>query len=94
MFDEKYLLWVKELVKVRLVHVITHETSDWLVEDFIDFINNYPEVQLTFKQLSGYGDEGRYEEIKKKYPNQFYLDEGDYNIYYMPDNIVRTKFIW
>jgi hypothetical protein len=29
-----------------------------------------------------------------KYPDIFHLDEGDYNIYYMPDNSIKTEFLF
>jgi len=38
-------------------------------------------------------DKGRYEEIRKKYSNIFYLDPGDYNKYYMPNNTITDTFL-
>lgn len=90
--DEHYLRWLMEFVKVRIVHVATKSTSDAVVDEYLNFQNDTG-CQFTMKQLVGFDDEKRYEQLKLSHPDAFYLDAGDYNIYYMPDNSVSDKFI-
>jgi hypothetical protein len=64
-----------------------------MIEEYLGF-QRRTGCQFTIKELVGHDDDGRYKEIRKKYPEIFYLDEGDYNIYYMPDNTIREKFLF
>lgn len=48
-------------------------------------------ANTTFKLIEEYLN--FQEKIREKYPQIFYLDEGDYNVYYMPDNSIRTSFL-
>lgn len=87
-----FIQWVKNYTKVRLVYVVESHTTDEYVQELINFCeeNN---IQLTFKQLYGQDDNGRYEQLKSKYKNIFFLDYNDYNLYYMPNNSVYDKFV-
>lgn len=87
-----YLLWLRYFTKIRIVHVITHMTTEDMFNTYIDH-SKYFKCQLTFKKLVGHDDKYKYEYFKNKYPEQFFLDEGDYNIYYMPDNTIQSKFL-
>lgn len=91
--DEEYLEYLAKLVKLRITHVVTKNTTDKMIEEYLEF-QERTGCQFTIKELVGYDDGGRYKEIRKKYPEIFYLDEGDYNIYYMPDNTIREKFLF
>jgi hypothetical protein len=90
--DKHYLQWLKNRVKLRITHLITSDSTNKLIEDYLSFQYFY-DCQFTIKQLVGYDDKGRYDEIRQRYPDIYYLDEGDYNIYYMPDNSIRTSFL-
>lgn len=91
--DEEYLEYLARLTKLRITHVVTKNTTDKMIEEYLEF-QKRTGCQFTIKELVGYDDGGRYKEIRKKYPEIFYLDEGDYNIYYMPDNTIREKFLF
>ncbi len=89
----EYLIYLSQLTKVRLVHVITKDSSDDLIEELIGFCDEY-NCQLTLKELYGFNDGGRYNDLKNKYGNDlFFLDYGDYNLYYMPNNTISDRFI-
>lgn len=90
--DKEYLEYLSQLTKVRIVHVVTNRTTNEMIEEFILFCDEN-NCQLTLKQLTGFSDNNRYNEIKQQHPNLFYLDYGDYNLYYMPNNIITDKFI-
>jgi hypothetical protein len=85
----KYLCWH---TKLRITHLVTAATTDKMIEEYLAFQNSTG-CQFTIKQLVGFSDNGRYNEIRDKYPDIFYLDAGDYNIYYMPNNTVCTDFM-
>lgn len=91
--DEEYLEYLARLTKLRITHVVTKNTTDKMIEEYLGF-QERTGCQFTIKELVGHDDDGRYKEIRKKYPEIFYLDEGDYNIYYMPDNTIREKFLF
>jgi hypothetical protein len=91
--DREYLEYLANLVKIRITHLVTKDTTYKMIEDYLRFQQKI-NCQFTIKELVGYDDGGRYKEIRKKYPEIFHLDEGDYNIYYMPDNVVRDKFLF
>lgn len=91
--DEEYLEYLARLTKLRITHVVTKNTTDKMIEEYLGF-QERTGCQFTIKELVGHDDGGRYKEIRKKYPEIFYLDEGDYNIYYMPDNTIREKFLF
>ena len=92
--DISFFNYILNITKLRITKVITYETTDKNIEDFIDFCK-VNKCELTFKELYGfeYKHNKRYKEIKAKYPQCFYLDTGDYNIYYMPDNSITDKFL-
>jgi len=90
--DEKYLRYLSQLTKIRIIHLVTANTTIGMINDYLKFQKEI-ECQLTIKELVGYSDNGMYQKIKKEYPNIYSLDKGDYNIYYMPDNSIRTTFL-
>ena len=91
--DIDFLEYVSKFTKVRIVYVVTKETTDEIVNKYCNY-SNEKGFQLTMKQLFGYDDKGEYNKIKEKYQNIFCLDNGDYNIYYMPDNTITDTFIF
>lgn len=90
--DREYLKWLRSITNVRITHLVTKNTSFGMIDDYINFAKLY-NMQFTIKQLVGYDDYGMYDAILKKHPELFHLDNGDYNIYYMPDNTIQTKFL-
>lgn len=82
---------------LRLVHLITKNTTITTINRYLEY-KNYTGCQLTMKQLFRYDDNGMYHVIKKRFPeNQYgihYIDRGDYNVYYMPDNTISDKFLF
>jgi len=91
--DKDYFLYLKNITNVRIVHVVTKDTTINDIEDYLYFCKKH-RIQFTVKQLSIYDDEGNYNMLKKHYGEKLFgLDEGDYNIYYMPDNSITDKFI-
>ena len=91
--DRDYLVWLRDLINVRITHLVTKNTSFGMIEDYIDYTKKYG-MQFTIKHLVGYDDGNMYNLILERYPDLFHLDDGDYNIYYMPDNTVQTKFLF
>ena len=95
--DLWYLNNISGLVKLRITHLVTNHTTFEMIGQYLDFVNETgiycPVCQFTIKQLIGYNDGGKYEMIKKALPNIYHLDAGDYNIYYMPDNTIRSSFL-
>lgn len=91
--DEEYLNYLIKHTKLRITHLVTKDTTDKMIEDYLRY-QEKTGCQFTIKELVNYDDGGRYQAIKAKYPEIFYLDKGDYNIYYMPDNTVKEKFIY
>jgi hypothetical protein len=90
--DVEYLRYLSKLCKIRITHLVTASTTDDMIDDYINFQKEIG-CQFTLKELVGYDDNGLYNQIKTKYPKLFYLDSGDYNIYYMPDNSITTSFL-
>lgn len=90
--DINYLGYLHKLTKIRVTHLVTANTTFDMIEDYLDFQQSI-DCQFTIKQLIGYSDDGMYEEIRNKFPRIYHLDEGDYNIYYMPDNSIRKSFL-
>jgi hypothetical protein len=90
--DIEYLKYLNNFTKIRITHLVTAETTDKMIEDYLEF-QKQTGCQFTIKQLIKHDDCGRYVDIRKKHPNIYNLDAGDYNIYYMPDNSIRTKFL-
>lgn len=90
--DRQYLKVLSKFTKIRIVHLITKNTSIGMIEDYLNFQQEL-NCQFTIKQLVNYDDGGMYQLIREKFPDIFHLDDGDYNIYYMPDNLTTTKFI-
>jgi hypothetical protein len=90
--DIEYLEWLNNFTKIRITHLVTSETTDKMIEDYLKFQNKI-NCEFTIKQLVKYDDGERYVNIRGKYPDIYNLDAGDYNIYYMPDNSIRTSFL-
>lgn len=90
--DIEYLRYLSELTKIRITHLITANTTFSMIDDYLNFQNEIG-CQFTVKELIGYDDGGIYKRVRDKYPEIFNLDAGDYNIYYMPDNSIRDKFL-
>jgi hypothetical protein len=89
--DVDYLCYLSKVTRVRIVYVVTATTKISVIQQYADFCEKY-KIQLTLKELFKYNDHGKYNEIKKTFPNLFYLDNGDYNIYFMPNNTITDKF--
>lgn len=90
--NKEYLEYLSNLTKIRITHLVTHKTTFKMVEDYLGFQEQIG-CQFTIKELIGYDDKGMYKKIRDKYPDIYYLDAGDYNIYYMPDNSIRDSFL-
>lgn len=92
--DEDYIIWLSKQTKVRVVHLVTEHTSEYAAEAYIQFAYKH-NLQLTFKKLVGYEDYHIFETLHDKYKNSAaqFLDAGDYNIYYMPDNNIYKEFL-
>lgn len=90
--DREYITWLSHHVKVRVAHLVTANTSFGMIEDYINFCKSI-NAQFTIKHLVGYDDCGMYDMILKKHPDLFHLDDGDYNIYFMPNNKEETVFL-
>lgn len=90
--DIGYLRWLSQHVKLRITHLITAATDFSLIDEYLKFQTEVG-CQFTIKELVGYDDTGNYQRIRECYPEIYHLDTGDYNIYYMPDNTVRTSFL-
>ena len=90
--DLWYLLWLSSLTSIRITHLVTANTTDKMIDEYLKFQKQI-KCQFTIKELIGFDDKGRYKEIRKKYPQIYNLDAGDYNIYYMPDNTITNKFL-
>ena len=92
MSDRAYLSWLSQWTKVRVVHLVTANTSFGMIDDYINFCKEH-DIQFTIKHLVGFDDCGMYDMLLKRHPALFHLDDGDYNIYFMPDNTEKTKFL-
>ncbi len=90
--DKKYLQYLGKLTKLRITHLITAASTNRGIRDYLNF-QRKNRCQFTIKQLTKYSDKGKYCYFRRKYPDIFYLDNGDYNIYYMPDNSITKNFI-
>lgn len=90
--DKEYLEYLSKLTKIRITHLVTANTTYKMIDEYLDFQNKIG-CQFTIKELIGHDDNGMYKKIREKYPEIYHLDEGDYNIYYMPDNTIRTSFL-
>jgi hypothetical protein len=89
---KEYIKWLSNYTEVRITHLVTGQTTLDVIRDYINFTSAY-NIQFTIKQLIGHNDYGRFDTIRKQFPNVYYLEEGDYNIYYMPDNSIRKSFL-
>jgi len=90
--DIAHLEYLSARTQVRITHLVTANTTIEMIDQYLAFQNKI-NCQLTIKELVEYDDNGMYKKIRNKYPEIFHLDSGDYNIYYMPDNSIRTKFL-
>jgi len=91
-YDYNYFEYLARHVRLRITHVVTKQTTDEKIDKYLK-IQEDLFCQFSIKQLVGYDDGGRYEEIKIKYPQIPAIDKGDYNIYYMPDNNITYNFL-
>jgi hypothetical protein len=91
--DLQYFAWIIKYVKLRIVHVATDKSTLQQIKLYKEWCNKN-NCQFTVKELVGFDDGGMYIKIKENFPDIFMLDSGDYNIYYMPDNSIRTKFLY
>lgn len=90
--DIQYLKYLTTLTKTRITHVVTSQTKPINIEEYINFCTSF-NAQFTLKELFKFNDHQRYQQLKNQYPNLFYLDHNDYNLYYMPNNTITTKFL-
>lgn len=90
--DNKYLEYLSNLTKIRIVHLVTSNTTIEMIYKYLD-LKNKIKCQFTIKELVGYSDNGMYSTIRKKFPQIYNLDSGDYNIYYMPNNQIASTFL-
>jgi hypothetical protein len=90
--DKDYLIYLSKLCKIRITHLVTAHTTIEMIEEYLQFQEEV-NCQFTVKELVGYSDGGMYKKIRKEYPEVYHLDEGDYNIYYMPNNTVTDCFL-
>lgn len=91
--DFAFLSYLSELVNLRIVHCVTAKTTDSFVFELLK-IQNQLKCQLTLKQLVGYNDHQQYLRLKLKFPDVMFLDKGDYNEYFMPDNTIQTNYLY
>lgn len=84
---------VRKYTNLRLVHVVTKYTTKEKVKNLIGICEKI-NAQLTLKELVGYNDEGQFEILKHDLFFPFFLKADDYNIYFMPDNKISSKFIF
>jgi len=90
--DKEYLLYLTQLTKVRITHLVTPNTTFEMIDEYLTF-QKETGCQFTIKELFGHDDVGMYSKIRQKYHEIYHLDSGDYNIYYMPDNSIRKTFL-
>ena len=96
---KSYIDWLRNVFDgfIRIVKVVTKDTTINTIEEYINFCQDY-NIELTFKQLYGYDDNGNYYRYKSIYNNcdsrVVFLDIGDYNTYLMPDGNVYRKFVF
>jgi hypothetical protein len=90
--DIEYLRYLSGLTQIRITHLVTANTTYEMIDEYLKFQNEIG-CQFTIKELINFDDAGMYSKIREKYPETFNLDSGDYNIYYMPDNSIRDKFL-
>jgi hypothetical protein len=90
--DVDYLRYLRKFTQVRITHLVTFDTTFNMIDDYLKFQKEI-DCQFTIKELIGYDDGGMYKKIREKYPDIYHLDEGDYNIYYMPNNTVTDSFL-
>ena len=86
-----YLLYLIDRTKIRLVHVVTANTTEKDIKRYLEF-SRWSGCQFTMKQLSKYNDNGNYKMFSRMFPDVFSLDEGDYNIYFMPNNTITKDY--
>jgi hypothetical protein len=90
--DKEYLIYLSNFCHVRITHLVTADTTMEIIDEYLSFQEKVG-CQFTIKELVGYDDNGMYEKIKNIYSDIYYLDRGDYNIYFMPDNSIRDSFM-
>jgi hypothetical protein len=91
--DALYLRWLSKHTKLRITHVVTANTTEQTIKDYL-YLQKTLNCQFTIKQLVNYDDSGNFIKYRNMYPDLFYLEDGDYNIYYMPDNTIKEEFLY
>ena len=80
--------YLSSLTKVRLYHTVTKEVY---IEELLELKDRG--YDITLKELVGADDGGMYKYMKDNYRDKFYfLDNSDYNIYFMPDNKEHSNY--
>lgn len=95
-YDVPFLESLVKKTKVRIVHVVTSQTTIQTVIDYASFAQKH-NCQLTFKEPVMYDDNGRYQSLKDYFKGlqiAYFLDAGDYNTYLMPNGLVYDKFLF
>lgn len=90
--DAEFLRYLTTLTKVRITHVVTAKTTEFTIKECINFCVEH-NAQLSLKELAIYNDHKRFKELKNKYPNLIFLENKDYNTYFMPNNTIQTRFL-
>lgn len=90
--DKEWFDYIIAFTKLRITHVVTEFSTIDNIKKYIDYCkkNN---CQFTLKELVLFKDNGNYKLFKSLFSNEYFLDSGDYNIYYFPDNSIKEKFI-
>lgn len=91
--DKEWFEYIISFTKLRITHVVTEFSTVENTKKYIEFCkkNN---CQFTLKELVVFNDNGNYRLFKKLFNNEFFLNAGDYNIYYFPDNSIKENFIF
>ena len=91
--DVFYFDYLQRHTKLRIVHVATGMSSDAKISGYLDYAEETG-CQFTIKELVGHDDGGRYLKLKERFAGRaFFLDAGDYNLYYFPDNTIGDDFM-
>lgn len=98
-FDQlEYIKLLKEGYNkdIRVYKVITEETTEEQIRNYIDMYINILDIELTFRELYCFDDGGNFIKYKEKFNNikkLLFLKQDDYNIYLMPNGKIYKKFM-
>jgi len=87
-----YLEFLAIHTKIRVVHVITRNSTLAHCQYLADWCSEKGH-QITFKKLEGWNDNWKFEKYKELISNATFLESGDYNLYYFPNNTIGTVFM-